>query len=333
MAQQENRESHPGRSKTRNGRDQRLAEISTEQGGVVSLEQLEESGVSRYSASRRSGQGSLHRIHRGVYLVGHRSISSDARLRAALLACGDGAVISHGTAAAFWGLRDGWPTLIDVTVPGQGGRKLAGIRCRRCRYPTPEELVVDRGVACTTPARVLVDLAGMVGLATLRRTVRRAGVMKLLDLDEVDLAIDLAKGRPGLRALQLAISPWRREDGTLDDVRSDFEALAMPPLLEIGGRRPECNVPVEVGGERLLVDFLWQRERVIVETDGRQTHETPVAFQNDRRRDQFLVAAGYRVLRITWVQIHTELNGVVTRIAQALQLSGFSPPPSSRAVL
>ncbi len=271
-------------------------------------------------AAERADAKSLHRVHRGVYAVGHRSISRATHLRAALLACGEGAVVSHGTAAALHGLWDKWPHLIDVTVPNQKGRKIDGVRCRRCRYPDSAEIEIRYGVACTTAARTLVDLAGMVGLPTLRKTVGRAAIRKRLDLDTVDLAMHNAKGRRGLRALELALLPYRTKDGKVPDVRSDFETLALPQLLDLGFPRPGCNVRLHIEGETLLVDFLWEEARVIVETDGRETHETPTAFQSDRRRDQFLAAAGYRVLRVTWNQIHGEREAVLRRISRALAI-------------
>jgi hypothetical protein len=246
-------------------------------------------------------------------------VSRTTRLRAALLACGEGAVISHGTAAAFHGLWDKAPHLIDVTVPVEAGRKIDGVRCRRCRYPEPEEVETRAGVAVTTVARTLIDLAGMVGLTTLKKTVGRAAIRKRLDLQAVDLAIHNAKRRRGLKSLELALVPYRTKDGKALDVRSDFETLVLPELLDSGLSRPGCNIPLEIDGERLVVDFLWEKQRVVVETDGRETHETPPAFQSDRRRDQFLASAGYRVLRVTWEQIHVERAAVLSRIKNALQ--------------
>jgi Protein of unknown function (DUF559) len=229
-------------------------------------------------------------------------------------------VVSHGTAAAFHRLWDTAPRLIDVTVPVEAGRKIDGVRCRRCRYPEPEEVEVVHGVAVTTVARTLVDLAGIVGLPTLRKTVGRAAIRKRLDLQAVDVSIVNAKRRRGLRSLELALLPYRTKDGKTPDVRSDFETLILPNLLDLGFPRPTCNVWLHIGGERFLVDFLWEEERVVVETDGRETHETPEAFQKDRRRDQFLAAAGYRVPRITWHQIHGEREAVLERVRRALSL-------------
>lgn len=304
----------------RSGRSsrRRVAEVATAQGGTVSLGQLHEAGVSTRSASHQTSDGRLHRIHRGVYTAGHRSISRHTKLRAALLACGEGAVVSHLTAASFHGLWDRWPALIDVTVPVEAGRKIDGVRCRRCRYPEPEEVTVLHGVTVTTVARTLVDLAGILSLKTLRKIVGRAAMLRKLRLQEVDLAIHNAERRRGLKALELALIPYRTKDGEPPDVRSDFETLILPHLVELGVGRPACNVRLHIGGERFLVDFLWDRRRVIVETDGRETHETPAAFQEDRRRDQFLAAADYRVLRITWHQLQTEREAVLGRVRNAL---------------
>jgi very-short-patch-repair endonuclease len=264
----------------------------------------------------------MHRLHRGVYAVGHLSVGRVGALRAALLACGEGSVISHGTAAAFLGLRDQQPTLIDVIVREQAGRKIDGIRCRRCRYPRSEEIFVNDGVACTSPSRTLVDSAGMLGTPSLRRAVERAAVLKLLDLEALDQALQNAQGRRGVRALRAILEEWRREDGVVPDVRSDFEALVLPRLLAIGLPSPTCNQKLRIGDEDLIVDFIWPERRLVVETDGEGTHATPVAFQRDRRRDQILISAGYRVGRATWKQMHQELESVVVRIRRAYDAAG-----------
>lgn len=228
-------------------------------------------------------------------------------------------MISHGTAAAFWGLRDQWPASVDVIVPCQTGRKIDGIRCRRCRYPGPGEIVIRGGIEYTTPSRTLVDLAGMLGTPSLRRTVERAAVLKLFDLGALDSALHRAKGRRGVSALRTIVEEWRTEDGTTPDVRSDFEALVLPRLLAFGLPHPACNKALQIGEDQFIVDFLWEKHRVVVEADGEQTHRTPVAFQRDRRRDQNLVAAGYRVARITWNQMHREPEAVAVRIRRTLE--------------
>jgi hypothetical protein len=298
--------------------DHPLAEIANDQDGLASLEQLREIGVTQRAAAYRAQQGRLHRVHRGVYSVGHRSYGRLGALRAAVLACGEGAVLSHGSAAALWGLRDQWPVLVDVTVPCQRGRKVDGVRCRRCRYPGPAEVTQSGGVPCTTPARTKVDLAGMLGVASLRRVVERAAVLKILDLAALDAALRAAKGRRGVVALEAIAAEWHGEDGSVPNVLSDFEALVLPRLLAMGLPRPLCNQRLRAEDNILMVDFFWKQGNLVVETDGGATHETPVAFQRDRWRDQLLVAAGYSVMRVTWAQMKHERPKVIARISRAL---------------
>lgn len=316
MTCERNRESGDG------SRERRLAAIAGDQNGVVALRQLQEIEITQRAASYRAERGRLHRVHRGTYAVGHRSLDRVGALRAAVLACGEGAVISHGTAAAYWGLRDPWPALVDVVVPCQAGRKIDGVRCRRCRYPDRAEIVVARDVPLTTPMRTLVDLAGLLGSTPLRRAVERAAVLKRLDMASLDDSLRHAKGRRGIGTLRAIADEWRSEDDGAPDLRSEFEARVLPRLTALGLPRPICNKQLLLAEETLIVDFLWERQRVVVETDGAETHATPVAFQRDRRRDQILAAAGYRVVRVTWEQAHRELQDVVARIGRTLAAAG-----------
>jgi hypothetical protein len=242
-------------------------------------------------------------------------------LLAAVLACGAGSVISHGTAAALWGLRDHWPRLVEVTVTCETGRKLAGIRPRRCRYPAAEEVTTHLDVPCTTPARAIVDMAGMLGVESLRRMVERAAVLKLLDLDALNAAADRARGRRGLPALRMVMGERMTPDGKTPDVQSLFEARLLPQILADSLPRPLCNEVKWLESRQFKLDFLWEEQNLVVETDGEATHGTPVAFRRDRHRDQVLVAAGYRVARLTWEQVTRESDATVLRIRRMLGAS------------
>lgn len=236
-------------------------------------------------------------------------------------------MISHATAAAFWGLREKWPVTIDVIVPCETGRKIDGIRAHRCRYPAQEEIVEVAGLPCTTPARSLVDIAGTFGTYSLRLAVEQAAVRKLLDLDELDRAMHRGKGRRGMPALRAIADEWRPV-GNVPDVRSIFEARMLPRLLALGFERPVCNHTLQVDGHRLTPDFYWERQRLIVETDGAKTHATPPAFRNDRWRDQVLMANGYRATRVTWEHIRDEFDDTLDRIRRMLA----QPVPHTREV-
>jgi hypothetical protein len=319
-----------GKQGRREGRDKPLADGATEQGGLASLDQLRDIGVSGRAAAYRAEEGRLHRVHRGVYAVGHRSIGRAGALRAAVLACGEGAVVSHGTATALWGLWDRWPVLVDVIVPCEAGRKIDGIRAHRCRYPAAEEMTTHGGVRCTTPARTLVDNAGTYGRPRLRRFVEEAVVRKLLDFGALDLAMHRAKGRRGVRHLGAIADQWRAPSGEAPDVRSIFEARMVPPLVAVGFDWPQCNRTLQIGGERFIADFYWPKQRLLVETDGEATHGTPVAFSGDRRRDQVLMAEGYRATRVTWAHMRDEPEGTIRRIRKTLERgpSELLPDPS-----
>jgi hypothetical protein len=208
--------------------------------------------------------------------------------------------------------------VIDVIVPCETGRKIDGIRARRCRYPTPEEVTAHAGIACTTPSRTLVDLAGILGRKSLRRAVEQAAVLRLLDIAALDVALAQAKGRRGIPALRGIVALWRSEDKEPPRLRSLLEARILPALVEAGVPRPRFNVKLNIDGEPVEIDVLWEKQWLAIEMDGEETHGTRAAFQRDRRRDQVLTAAGYRVARVTWRQMEDEPALVAGRIQRML---------------
>lgn len=237
---------------------------------------------------------------------------------AAVLACGKGTVLSHGSASELIGLWDKQPTVVDVIPPNWSGRKIDDIRWHRVRFPLADEIEVRAGIPCTTASRTLIDMAGRSGSGSLRRMIEQAAILRLLDVDEIDriLARGRRRGAPHLRRL---LTAWRGTTVRQPRVRSRLEARLLPRLIEEGLPAPRCNVKLRVDGRHLEVDFLWDRQRLVIETDGEETHGTPTAFQRDRRRDQALAVAGYRTARVTWRQVQDEPEAVVDRIARMLR--------------
>jgi Protein of unknown function (DUF559) len=245
-------------------------------------------------------------------------------MMAAVLAAGEKAVLSHGSAAELIGLWGKRPIPVDVIAPRRAGRAIEGIRWHSVRHPESDEVEIRQGISCTTPSRTLVDMAGCLGEKSLRRLVEQAAVLRILDVTEIEriLARGSRRGAPRLRAI---LAAWRTEDGRLPRFRSLLEARFLPVLVEAGAPRPQCNVvpqidgrPVESNGKPIEVDLLWQEQRLIVETDGEETHGTQAAFQDDRKRDQILGAAGYRIARVTWAQLEDEPHAVVSRVRRML---------------
>jgi hypothetical protein len=267
---------------------------------VVALRQLTTMGMSASGVRRRVAMGSVHPVHRAVYSVGHPLLSSLGRDMAAVLACGPGAVLSHRSAAALWNLRGTSRSAIDVTRPRKGVRSRDGIDLHASAGLTAADVTTVDRIPCTTVARTLLDLAEVVPRRALERACEQAEVLRVFDGRKVDDTLRRATGRRGaaiLRAVLATMQPGQ----TI--TRNDFEERLLALCDAEGLPRPGANAWVE-GYE---VDFLWDRERLIVETDGFAVHGTRQAFGRDRRRDQRLAAAGFTVIRCTWDQIDAEL--------------------------
>ena len=287
--------------------DGRIAELAVRQYGVVAHRQLEALGLGRPAIKTRVGNGRLHRVHKGVYAVGYPRLTRDGRFMAAVLACGDGAVASHAAAAVLWALRPWKPAAVDVTVPGRGGRRRRrGIVVHRSALEASEVTTLD-GIPVTTPARTLVDLADVVPRRALERAIDEA---EYLRLDCTGLAPRHGRRGSGLLARVLA-DHLPRSTRTHPGLEDRFVALCTEHRLAL----PETNVYVE-GYE---VDFLWRRERLIVETDGRGAHMTRSAFERDRMRDAELLTAGYRVMRLTDARLVREPDAVMAQIVALLR--------------
>lgn len=238
---------------------------------------------------------------------------------AAVLACGDSAVISHRSAAALMGLLDRAPASIDVTAPGQRGRTIDGIRFHPAsRLRVDESGTVDR-IPCTSPARTLVDISGEVGMRTLRSCFERAAAKKMLNLGAIQASI--RPGRRGAPSVRALLDEWRPAlpAGVRPRLKSPLEAMVLPLLAKRGLPAPRCNAPVELAeGRRIEVDFLWEKQHFVLEADSRDFHGTAVAFERDRWRDRELMRVGYGSLRVTKRQAEREAEKVADAIAARL---------------
>jgi very-short-patch-repair endonuclease len=280
--------------------DRRIGRVAGRQYGVITRAQLHSLGASKHQIQRRIAAGRLHRVHTGVFAVGHRAPRREARWLAAVLACGEGGVLSHRSAAVLWGLadREGLP---DVTT--RTCRRSPGVANHRAELVDAER-TVRNGIPVTSPARTLVDLAHAVEAEQLTRAVRQAQFDQLFDVPSVRRALDR---RPS--------SALRR---LVDDI-APTQSILEDRLLAICSRhripRPLTQQPL--AGRR--VDFLWPAERLVVETDGWQGHATQDAFQADRTTSNELQLAGYVVLRFTRADLERRPRRVATAIRDALR--------------
>jgi very-short-patch-repair endonuclease len=169
-------------------------------------------------------------------------------------------------------------------------------------------------IPCTTVARTLVDLAGVVTRRELERACERAEQLRVFDLGALVAALDRAGPRPGVAALRSLLAEGLGETHT----RSELEERFLELCRSAGLPRPQPNAWLGV----LEVDFLWSAQRLVVETDGRAFHGTPQAFERDRDRDRRLLLAGYRVVRFTWRQV----TGTPEVVAETVRALLGSPP-------
>lgn len=298
---------------TRRGRDpDAVAEaIARRQHGVVGRSQLIVAGLSESVVDRRVRKGRLRRLHAGVYAVGPLSGRYQAEM-AAVLACGEMAVVSHQSAAALWTLVPKPQThgRVDVTV--RGGLRTAGpmVRVHRTTTLQADETTVRDGIPVTVPTRTLLDLAAISRSRKVEQALARASREGMVDHASIRGLLERHKGRPGTRLLRDLVN---RESGPAF-VRSEAEAKLLSLVRKAGLEAPATNVTVE-GRE---VDFLWRAARLVVEVDGFEFHSSSSAFEQDRRRDAALTAAGFRVMRVTWRQLTRERESLLVHLAQAL---------------
>jgi very-short-patch-repair endonuclease len=277
-------------------RERLIANLAANQHGVVAVPQLAAAGIPAYSVTRRVNAGRLHRIHRGVYAVGHTNLSFEGRCMAAVLALGEGAVVSHRSAAAVWGIVKARAGPIDVTVQGDGGRrKRRGIRIHRSHSLIADVWTRRHGIAVTKPARTLRDLRRVAPQPVFQAAVRRA--------------------------LDLGLISERDLDPDPDLTRSELERLFRGLCWRHRFPQPEVNA--RVGSYE--VDFLWRDRKVIVETDGFRYHSNRSAFERDRARDAHLQSLGFRVLRFTHRQVTQDRSAVVAALRALLRRRSLAP--------
>jgi hypothetical protein len=274
--------------------DRAIADRATRQHGVVSTKQLQAMGLSHCAIATRAAAGRLHRVHHSVYAVGHSLLSVQGRWLAAVLTLGDGAVLSHRSAAAAHHLIQIPSGNPDVLVPRKV-KPRAGITVRRTTVLPAEHVTVVDGCPCTTVSRTLVDLAGVVPPRVLERAIGQAEVLQVFDRVAIERAMEVLPRRPGIGTLRALIT---REDLASTLTRSHLEELLIALCDRYDLPRPMCSVPyVLPDGTPIEIDALYPDAALAIELDGRRFHDTVTARAADNRRDNLLTLAGLRPIR------------------------------------
>jgi hypothetical protein len=248
--------------------------LAHRQHGHVTRAQLLGLGLKSGAISRLIASGPLIVVHAGVYAVGHRPTDPVAKAHAAVLACSQGAVLSHSSAAVLWGLLKRWELPLHVMVPGD--RRTPGITIHRCTKLTRRDRRGQHGIPATSPARTTLDITPRLTDRALLRVLsdgRRAGYLHLDSLRDV---IARNPRHPGTRSLSAAV-----EDAPENPTRSGLEDAFRAFVKRFGLPTPRINSRLN-GCE---VDAVFEAERLIVELDGWEYHNDHAAFDADRERD------------------------------------------------
>ncbi len=281
------------------------------QNGAVSWSQLREAGLTPGAIRARVARGTLVHVFYRAYTLADPNLLTYGREAAALLSVGPGAVLSHGTAARVWGIADTDRATIDVTLVGRQAGARPGVRLHRAARLHPADIRTRSNLRLTSPARALIDFAGQASREELDQAFGEARAKRLITDASLEAALRRAPtNHPGAAIIRRRL----RGDPGSTYTRSKGEQR-MRHLMKTA-ELPQPLVNTKVRG--FTADFLWPDARLILEVDGHDTHGDRLAFERDRRRDQIHAAAGYTVIRVTWLQLRDEPLAVVARIAQAL---------------
>ncbi|HET9676713.1 MAG TPA: type IV toxin-antitoxin system AbiEi family antitoxin domain-containing protein [Solirubrobacterales bacterium] len=311
--------------------DRGLAEFARRQHGVVGRWQLIYRGWSEGAIDKRIRSGRLHRLHAGIYAVGHRVIPKQGHWMAAVLASGPGAVLSHQTAAALWDLRGYSGGAIHVTLPH---KSTSSKRIKRHHAALPaDEVAREQGIPVTSVHRTIFDLASIEDMDAIVAMIREAEYGNRYDRLSLPHLLERYPAKRGSRKVRAALErlksepPGRKRKG-LEERFAPFLRRHRLPL-------PRFNDWIYLGDKRYCVDCHWPGTGQIVELDGWQGHSTRSAFRSDRERDRRLRVAGYSVIHLTWAQLDDEPEAIATDLRALLKTNGAlragpHHPPASK---
>ncbi len=292
-------------------RNRQAWELAGRQHGVIARRQLLALGFSARAIEHRVARGRLHLVMRGVYAVGWPQPTPKRRWMAAVLACGDKAMLSHRSAAALWGIGTERIDRIDISVRRRTRLRRAGVRVRARPTLAETDVALRDGIPVTAIVLTLIDLATELGPTRLERAVNEADKRDLVDFETLRLALEAYASEPGIRPLRTLLDKYTFR---LSD--SDLEIL-FRPIAAAAGLPPPLTKQVVNGFE---VDFYWPDLGLVIETDGLRYHRTPSTQARDARRDRAQILAGMTPLRFTHYEIKYERPRVRRTLEHAAEL-------------
>jgi very-short-patch-repair endonuclease len=272
--------------------------------GVVARAELLAAAVSRDEIAHRIGTGALIVEFPGVYRVGHRAPSVEARYTAAVKACGEGAVLSGLAAAYLWGLVRGKPPSPQVTAPRE--RRVKGLKTRRRRRMDPRDATSWRAIPITTVPRTVIDLSSVLSLDELALACHEAGVRYRTTPAQVEAR--MGPREEGAKKLRAVLR------GDAHVTLSRMERRFLKLLRAEGLPLPITNRPAGAH----YVDCRWPHDGLTVELDSYTYHASRHAWEQDHRRDREARARGDEIRRYTWTDVFHEREPMLAELRALL---------------
>lgn len=286
--------------------DQVLARVAERQHGAVARRQLIGAGIPADAIKRRLRSGALLPEFRGVYRVGHRAPSRESLYMAAVLACGDGALLSGLAGGHLIGLLRGNAPEPEVIAPTK--RCVPGITTRRARRGDHRDAASWLGIPVTSVARTLVDLAAILSTDDLARACHEAGIRHRTTPAHVESVLAHRPTSPGAASLRRVLH------GDVHVTLSHIERRFLVLLRENGLPAPRTN---RLAGGR-HVDCRWVTHRLTIELDGYHFHRSRHSWELDRRREREARARGDEFRRYTYGDVIEDPSLVLTELRALL---------------
>lgn len=277
----------------------------------MTRQQLLVLGYSPRSVEHRVARGRLFPVSPGVYAVGWPALNQKRRWMAAVLAGGEGAALSHRSAASLWEIGAEHRGRIDVSVQRRCELRRPGVRFLGRPTLSSKTIVVRDDLPVTSPAQTLLDLGTEVDLLALERAVNNADKRNLIDPEALRGQLPRFSGQPGVRPLRQLLDKlfFRLSDS---DLEIYFRRIVKTAKLPMPLSKQRVN--------EFEVDFFWPDLELVVETDGLRYHRTPSAQTRDARRDRAHVMAGMTPLRFTHYEVRYEPSRVRAALTRTIAM-------------
>ena len=292
--------------------------------GLVRLEALQSIGVTRKHMDAWTGRGLLSLEGRSVYRAPGSPPTWRQHALRGVWTVGPTAHASHRTAAALWGLSDGRG--VEVLVPKGTGARMGTASVHETRHLTGVDVDERDGIPVTSIERTLVDLARVLDLGSMARTLDAAVQRELTTYRGIERRLRTmpTRGRKGVVLLRMLLA---ERLGSPAEATNPFEEMMRRILRDSDLPTPTRQEKVEQGGQRYYIDFAFPAQMVAVECDGLLGHGSPAAQAYDLQRQNDIIEAGWNLRRFPWSSVRNDPSGTLSSIRRAMMANGWTPPP------